>query len=612
VVPVLAEGIDEMRPYETGTTGDEHSHGARSYDSPVDATRETADQLGVAWCAMTTVAESLSPDDVDLSFVARVVPELEIATVGNEQVVIGGATQLVVLNQTAALIFQFLDGEATLGELVDDFAEALDLDRAVVEDDVLTFVRDLGANGLLEGVELPAPEMPEWFHAEPVVALEPGDEVDDFTLPDLHGTERSLADSRGKRTLLVNWSPGCGFCVKIADELAALHPLLAEHDVELVLVAMGGAEANRTLHAEHGLVAPTLLRDGTGVDPFRGTGTPAAYLIAADGTLAEAMAVGANQVPALARDLAGVDPAVPYGTVAEGVDADDVRGAYLPAPGAMCGPGGGGGASSSTDWQGTRAYAVGGYHVGIRYDDADTAALLDRFFDGALVNDRRVPDNYSVALGSRTTTKGAGASRALKLLVHGSSQLVRSRSGGRVLNGLLQYLDADVAEPDPSLTRVSATAMVRDGDAVLLPARLVDFVKQLQPRLAKIGLSIVDSPRTLLDLQARELVVPEPSIPHDASLIAELDDGVKLGGERPWIRPGRYPLRTWLLARGPAQLGPLSPALAVTGALPMLFDLDDLVGAVERFADLFTDVRGVGIWYANADELTEQVDAALR
>src|SRR4051812_45514315 len=62
----------------------------------------------VTWSAMTTVTEPLTPDDIDLAFVAQVVPELEIATIGEEQVVIGGATQLVVLNPTAALIFQFL------------------------------------------------------------------------------------------------------------------------------------------------------------------------------------------------------------------------------------------------------------------------------------------------------------------------------------------------------------------------------------------------------------------------------------------------------------------------------------------------------------------------
>src|SRR3954452_6475312 len=115
---------------------------------------------------METLVEPVTPDDIDLGFVAHLVPDLEVATLGDERIVIGGATQLVVLNPTAALILQFLDGEATLGELVDDFTEALGVDRSVVEGDVLAFARELGANGLLEGVALPAPELPDWLDVE--------------------------------------------------------------------------------------------------------------------------------------------------------------------------------------------------------------------------------------------------------------------------------------------------------------------------------------------------------------------------------------------------------------------------------------------------------------
>jgi hypothetical protein len=153
--------------------------------------------------------------------------------------------------------------------------------------------------------------------------------------------------------------------------------------------------------------------------------------------------------------------------------------------------------------------------------------------------------------------------------------------------------------------------MVREGEAVLLPPGLVDYVKQLQPRLAKSGLCIVDSPRTLVDAASRELVVPEPSLPYDAPVIAELDDGVTLGSELPWIHPGRYPLRTWFLTRSPEHVGRLSPAVAVTAALPMLFDLDDLRGEVERLADLFTNVEPYGLWYRSPDELVDQVRTAL-
>lgn len=569
---------------------------------------------------MTTVIQPITPDDIDLAFVAHLVPELEVASIGDEQVVIGGATQLVVLNPTAALVFQFLDGEATLGELVDDFTDALGVDRSVVEDDVLAFVRDLGATGLLEGVELPRPELPDGFDIDwtPPEPVEVGDELDDFSLLDLDGDERSLSDLRGKRTLLVNWSPGCGFCVKIAGELAALHPLLVERDVELALITVGDAETNRELHDQYGLVAPTLLRDGTDVDPFRGTGTPAAYLLEADGTLAEAMVVGADQVPSLARDLAGVDPSVPFaeladepGSESDGLAEDEVRGRYLPAPGAMCGPGGGGGASNSTDWKGTRAYALGGYHVGIRYDDDATADLLDRFFVGATVNDRRAPDNYSVALGGTPTTKGAGSSRSLKLLVHGSTQLVRSRSAARALAALLQYVSADLEPADPALTQVNVTAVLRDGEALLLPAGLVSYVKQLQPRLAKAGMGIVDTPRTLVDLATCELVVPEPVVGFDASVLDELDATTKLGSELPWVRPGRYPLRTWFLARSPDHTGVLTPGVAVTAGLPQLYDLDDLRAGVDHLAGLFSRVTPYGIWYESASDLVDQIAATL-
>ena len=184
---------------------------------------------------MESLAAPLTPDDIDLGFVAELVPDLAMATIGDEQVVIGGATRLVVLNTTAALIFGFLDGEASLGELVDDFTEVLDVDREVVEADVLTFVRELGASGLLEGVALPMPEMPGWDEDwTPLDILAPGDELGDFTLPDLAGDDRALADWRGKRVLLVNWSPGCGFCVAIAAELAALAPLLEKQRDDLV------------------------------------------------------------------------------------------------------------------------------------------------------------------------------------------------------------------------------------------------------------------------------------------------------------------------------------------------------------------------------------------
>ena len=107
------------------------------------------------------------PDAIDLSFVARLVPGLVVEDIGGDPVVIGGPARVMVLSPTAALVFQFLDGEGTLGELAAEIADALDADPEQVGDDVLLFAKQLAWNGLLEGITFPEPELPEWEEAAP-------------------------------------------------------------------------------------------------------------------------------------------------------------------------------------------------------------------------------------------------------------------------------------------------------------------------------------------------------------------------------------------------------------------------------------------------------------
>ncbi len=49
-----------------------------------------------------------------------------------------------------------------------------------------------------------------------------GTRIPGFQLPDLYGRTVSLSDFRGKRVLLLYWSPGCGFCEMTAEELAPM------------------------------------------------------------------------------------------------------------------------------------------------------------------------------------------------------------------------------------------------------------------------------------------------------------------------------------------------------------------------------------------------------
>ena len=56
--------------------------------------------------------------------------------------------------------------------------------------------------------------------------LVPGTPFSSFQLPNLEGQMVGLEAFQGKRTLLIHWSPNCGFCVSIAAELAGLQAAL--------------------------------------------------------------------------------------------------------------------------------------------------------------------------------------------------------------------------------------------------------------------------------------------------------------------------------------------------------------------------------------------------
>ena len=284
---------------------------------------------------MTDIDTVVTPDDIDVGFVPRLSQDLVALDVGAETVLLGNFGQALVLNPTAGLVWRFLDGETALGELIDDFSDVLDVDADTVRTDVVDFARALGRTGLLEGVVEPIdPDDLIEIDWSPPVPVAVGDVLEPVALTDLDGAPATLETGRGRRVFLVNWSPGCGFCVTTAAALAAAEEGLAAAGIDLVLLTNGDADENRRVLDEAGLGAPALLRSDDG-DPFAGFGTPAAYLLDADGRVEEPMAYGADEVPARAAELAGIER--PGSTHAVTTDADSIesattgrRGALLP------------------------------------------------------------------------------------------------------------------------------------------------------------------------------------------------------------------------------------------------------------------------------------------
>jgi peroxiredoxin len=132
-----------------------------------------------------------------------------------------------------------------------------------------------------------------------------GGDAPPFALPDLTGAPTSLAAYRGRRLLLLFFNPRCGFCTRMAPDLAKLPTDDPSQPLPLV-IATGSVEENQKLVEEHGIRCPVLLQEQMEVGArYHAHGTPTGYLIDAQGKIASPLAVGADALLALATGRRG-------------------------------------------------------------------------------------------------------------------------------------------------------------------------------------------------------------------------------------------------------------------------------------------------------------------
>jgi len=124
-----------------------------------------------------------------------------------------------------------------------------------------------------------------------------GEAAPEFRLPGIDGKQVSLAAFRGHATLVLFWSPACGFCLRTLDDLKAWEASRTDASPRLLVVSTGGAETNRAM----GLRSPVVLDAGfESARAFGASGTPSAVLVDKDGRIASEVAVGGPAVLALA------------------------------------------------------------------------------------------------------------------------------------------------------------------------------------------------------------------------------------------------------------------------------------------------------------------------
>jgi len=128
-----------------------------------------------------------------------------------------------------------------------------------------------------------------------------GSTAPEFELPDLSGIRQGLSDFRGRRVLLIFFSPHCGFCTGMAPDLAALAPDGRNGQPMPLVVTTGDVNTNRQIFQKYEIHCPVLLQEDRKVaSQYHAHGTPMGYLIDEQGAIASDLTAGAPALLALA------------------------------------------------------------------------------------------------------------------------------------------------------------------------------------------------------------------------------------------------------------------------------------------------------------------------
>jgi peroxiredoxin len=146
---------------------------------------------------------------------------------------------------------------------------------------------------------------------ESLPGLSVGVEAPPFALPDLAGDERRLEDYRGSEIVVAFFSPHCGYCRQMSPRLGKLN----HKGRRVVLVTQGEVADNAALAEEDSWRCDVVRDDEWKVfREYAVVGTPAGYLVDAEGRIGSRLAIGADAVLALLKAEPAVAPAALEGS----------------------------------------------------------------------------------------------------------------------------------------------------------------------------------------------------------------------------------------------------------------------------------------------------------
>lgn len=154
------------------------------------------------------------------------------------------------------------------------------------------------ASGQEALMPLPTP-IPLALDSSGIPAVRIGDQAPEFNLQNLTGQMVKFGSQAKKKTVLLFWNPGCGFCSQMLDRLKQWEKNRSGDAPELIVISSGAVQTNRAM----GLASEVVLDQSFNAGALYGaSGTPSAVLVDEQGRIASEVTVGANAVMELAGE----------------------------------------------------------------------------------------------------------------------------------------------------------------------------------------------------------------------------------------------------------------------------------------------------------------------